>query len=1344
MAGEYIRFQAISWHAEDVNDVYIIKVFGVDDTGNSVCLSIPDFKPYFYIKVPDFWNKIHAAHLLSQLESIASDSSIIQIKLLRRKDFWGFTNNTLFNFARLDFGNYESFKRIRSILEKGRSMFICGKEYSRFKVYEANIDPFIRLIHIKDIKPSGWISVPQDKVIKNVLVLPSTCKVNVECSWKYIESHESEFTAKFTIASFDIECMSSHGDFPVPIKDYRKPVQELVELDRKCRDKLVDVDRVDMVKRGMYSMFGIEGGHPSCSKVFPKQPIKDLVKIKHAIDLAADDIFNILSEGDRDNVIVKLINKMKSMGLPKLAGDEIIAIGVTVHEYGSKDVSQRYILTLGDCEPIQDVQVQCFTCEKQLLLAFRSLIVNEVDPDIITGYNINGFDFWYLHERADELGIWDEFACLGRLKDKRCKYTEQKLSSSALGDNLLKYIDMHGRVVLDVMKVVQRDHKLDSYKLDLVAAHFLGKNKHDVSPQDIFRLQRGSAADRRIIADYCVQDCALCNLLIIKLEIFANNVGMSNVCLVPLHFIFMRGQGIKIFSLVMKECKDDGFLIPVVRPNNRDIVQEDSFEGALVLEPKTGIYIDEPVSILDYASLYPSSMISENLSHDSIVLDPLYDNLPGVEYLNVTYDVSQDSRVCRFVQPINGEKGLVPRILEKLLKARKMTRKRMELGALKRDVAVRGWYSTETREFRLEDGSGVLTGVAPGDVEDAYQPFQKAVLDGLQTAYKVTANSLYGQCGARTSPIYMKDIAACTTATGRRMIIKAKEFLETNYCANIVYGDSVASYTPVYVRVGGHVVLETVERVADRWGSTLGWLPCIEDGKQDKDAIELPGVEVWSDEGWTVARRLIRHRLAPHKNMFRVMTRSGLVDVTDDHSLLYSDGSVVKPGELILDETLLHANPPKFTCLDGFMNADTDVKHLASELKPGDPVPLVVLEASLSVRIAFWMAVMKNFEWMTYATGLKRETHLTAATMYALIWSLGWSQDQMQCDNLVSVAKLPREDFADAYVYDFTTANHKFAAGVGRIVVHNTDSIFCVFPQNGETSYAIKQKGHAAILPSIQLAMQASAEFRKTIKAPHDLEYEKTFWPFILLSKKRYVGNKYEQDDKVFKQNSMGIVLKRRDNAPVVKTVYGGIIDIVLNKRDIGASVEFLKHQLERLETNQVNLQELVITKSLRSDYKSPDKIAHKVLAERMGERDPGNKPQVNERIPFVYIQSPKKTKKILQGDRIEHIDHVKKHGLKPDMGFYITNQVMNPVCQLLGIVVEQLPEYKHGPKYFEKLHTKLLNEGVKEDKAHEKVVTAREKEVERLIFNPVIMRIEDKINHVAKITDFFKPKSTS
>ena len=152
----------------------------------------------------------------------------------------------------------------------------------------------------------------------------------------------------------------------------------------------------------------------------------------------------------------------------------------------------------------------------------------------------------------------------------------------------------------------------------------------------------------------------------------------------------------------------------------------------------------------------------------------------------------------------------------------------------------------------------------------------------------------------------------------------------------------------------------------------------------------------------------------------------------------------------------------------------------------------------------------------------------------------------------------------------------------------------------------------------------------------------------------------------------MGMALKRRDNAEIVKDIYGGVIDIIINKQNIELAKTFLKESLLDFINGNYSLEKLIITKSLRSGYKNPQSIAHKVLADRMGERDPGNKPQVNDRIPFVYIQvAEKKGKKILQGDRVEHPHYIKEHHLKPDYKFYITNQIMKPVSQVFALVMD-------------------------------------------------------------------------
>jgi DNA polymerase elongation subunit (family B) len=306
------------------------------------------------------------------------------------------------------------------------------------------------------------------------------------------------------------------------------------------------------------------------------------------------------------------------------------------------------------------------------------------------------------------------------------------------------------------------------------------------------------------------------------------------------------------------------------------------------------------------------------------------------------------------------------------------------------------------------------------------------------------------------------------------------------------------------------------------------------------------------------------------------------------------------------------------------------------------------------------------------------------------------------------------------------------------------------FPNEKDDGHGgkVKLTGREAVEHALKVGTEASRKFKAFLKPPHDLEMEKVFYPFILISKKRYCAMKYETADKG-KFNSMGIALKRRDNAPIVKRVFGGVIDIIMTKQDIGESINFLKRSVQELINGKYPLEELIISKSLRADYKDPTRIAHKALAERMGERDPGNKPQVNDRIPYVYVDISEKEKKpnggkgkekVLQGDRIEHPDHIRKAGLKPDYEFYITNQIMKPVSQIYALILEQMPGYKKGPNYFKDMEKKLIvdKEGDMK-KVKDRLGDLRESEVQDILFKPFLVKLENKRKGNREITDWFK-----
>ena len=173
------------------------------------------------------------------------------------------------------------------------------------------------------------------------------------------------------------------------------------------------------------------------------------------------------------------------------------------------------------------------------------------------------------------------------------------------------------------------------------------------------------------------------------------------------------------------------------------------------------------------------------------------------------------------------------------------------------------------------------------------------------------------------------------------------------------------------------------------------------------------------------------------------------------------------------------------------------------------------------------------------------------------------------------------------------------------------------------------------------------------------------------------------------------------------------------------------------------DLNMFVISKTLREYYKDPESIAHKVLANRMGERDPGNKPASNERIPYVYI----KIKELpgvdyLQGDRIEHINYVREQKLQVDYEVYIKNQLMKPISQIFELVVEHIPgfPYPGDMSHYMNLENHWYNKYDGDlKKTIKKVSQMKQLMVHKLIFNDLIIYANNKVNKINTIDKYLK-----
>jgi DNA polymerase elongation subunit (family B) len=1020
----------------DIDKKYVIKTFGRTQNGESVYLKIENFPPHFYILLPESWQDNLEAKCDHLVRVIRSKNSSFEVTLekyevVKRKKLYGFCANKKFNFLRLVFTNRKAMSDAVRMFDNKIAMFSSSnnrlsikERFIKFDVYESNIDPYVRFMHIQNILSCGWMKIDKTKLRKNSE--PCICNHAYAVDWFDVQPANITQLAPFKICSFDLECKSGDGTFP-------------------------QATRID---------------------------------------------------------------------------DKIIQIGMTFNNYGNSEITKRIMISLGTCDQINGTEVYECETEQDLFMKFQQIIRRE-DPDVLTGYNIFGFDYPYLMERAKFLKVDQGFYYLSKLKNYKCKLIKKELSSSGLGDNKMFYVDTIGISNIDLMKVVQRDFKLNSYKLDSVAENFFkdkvdevsfikeiseenlykikakgiqilkagnyvrfekdgevimskykihdidynagyftvqnldqqflskcklfwGMVKDDIKPKDIFELYGKTSADRKLIAEYCIQDCALVSKLMDKLQIMTNNISMASVCHVPLHYIFFRGQGIKSLSLVARFCRLEGYLIPTLKKDPELDTSSVGYEGATVFEPEIGFH-RKPIPVMDYNSLYPSSIISKNVSPETLVTSPEYDNLPGYIYYDVHYNNHDGSQThCRYAKkvdefletnPAKSKFGIIPTILMGLLSERKAAKKEMDA---------------------------------------ASDAFTKTIFDGKQNALKVTANSIYGQLGAPTSPIYFKHGAACTTAIGRDMLCLGKAFVENEL---------------------KDILLSLYKAISE------------------------------SDD-------------AEYENIMK---------------------------------TYLKERDPKFE------------KYLRTFLP-------------------------------------------------------------------------------DLFTkYDFKP----------KVIYGDTDSIFIKMDIiDAHTKEDLYDK--STLFYNIELGKCASKFLKTKLPYPHNMEYEKTFYPYAQMAKKKYIGNKYVEDPDSFKQTSMGVVLKRRDNANIVKKIVGGMVNIMMNEIDIDKTIRFIKKAIGDLLKGKFQIHEFITSKTLKGSYVDRTKLAHVVLADRMACRDPGNAPQLNDRIPFVAIEvQEKKGQKMLQGDKIEHPEYILENNLKIDYLFYLTNQIMNPSIQFLELIMKPVDAEK-------------------------------------------------------------------
>ena len=724
---------------------------------------------------------------------------------------------------------------------------------------------------------------------------------------------------------------------------------------------------------------------------------------------------------------------IRAMPNSKLDSDKVFQVSCVFsrnkkYDIESNNFYEKILLTLGNPDPIDDVEIRKFKNEGDLLLGFKDLI-NEKNPNVCIGYNIFGFDIEYMWNRAKHCMVEKEFLQNSCLFNKPAYiHDKDKWASQAFGKQNIIRFESDGRLFFDVCPFVKRNYKLVNYKLSTVAEKFKVGEKDPLKPKDIFRCYReftGSSLKR--VGFYCVRDSVVATRIWEKINMWISVVEESGVNRVPIITLYTKGQQIKMYSQVYEYCMYHNY---VVESNGYVAKDDEHYTGALVLDAITGLY--KKVVSLDFASLYPSIMISHNIDYSTCVLD---DNIPDEdchvfkwsEHVNCEHDKkyvekeekkkirkekiaknkeekekkkqekekkekkkeidklkkiinkvknekpkndedksdldfldetdsdteyirdtlknnekrkdeikiekedkklletvkidmdgkkveSEDDRVAsikkvcghfhyRFLKHEVSEKGVLPSLLENLLGARKATRK--VLKEIK-DVKIPN-LKKEISEMKEDKDSIIRMKKKEEEMEELETDC--IVLDKRQLNYKVSANSMYGAMGVKKGYLPFLPGAMCVTYVGRRSIGIVVEIVKNQYKGKIIYGDSVVKDTGIlckYEKDGTeYITYKCIEEIGDEiknneWISYHG----------DKE-YRNTNLMVWSDKGFTKINKVIRHKT--NKKIMRVLTHTGVVDVTEDHSLLNKKGEKISPNECkVGTELLTHKLPERY------------------------------------------------------------------------------------------------------------------------------------------------------------------------------------------------------------------------------------------------------------------------------------------------------------------------------------------------------------------------------------------------------------------------------------------------
>lgn len=432
-----------------------------------------------------------------------------------------------------------------------------------------------------------------------------------------------------------------------------------------------------------------------------------------------------------------------------------------------------------------------FETEEEMLEGF-CVYTRQLDPDILTGYNVTKFDLAYIIRRIQILDIRDQetgrFVHLGRHRLRGDRYYVKASSSRATGDMKYTVVDINGREVFDLLHYILRDHKVNDGRLAAVSQQFLGDTKNDVPYSAIPALFRNN---RERLNDYCLKDAELVDMLMNHFSTIYFLVSLARlVGTTQIGKLYIDGKQSFVFSALIRYLRDEKLdkVFPDINPfsfSNVDKGDRDvGYKGGLVIDPIKKL-VQLLLICLDYAALYPSIMLARNLGHEtcgtaehmrSVGIDPgtcyktkldFYDPISkeNVPYYFIIPRKLNETQLAELNIAIddcyhNADGTYTPKIEESAI-----------CGLLKKFLAARKVHKRIMENYKSTD-----------------EEYKKHNVQ--QLALKIYANSVYGACGVTVGKLAAKHIAATVTSEGQDTLQDLIKAVEEKYEAEVYGGDT--------------------------------------------------------------------------------------------------------------------------------------------------------------------------------------------------------------------------------------------------------------------------------------------------------------------------------------------------------------------------------------------------------------------------------------------------------------------------------------------------------------------------------------------------------------------------